>query len=94
MTDWDNYVKVGAINCAEQECGFFNIQGTPTIRVFYPATPTASTPGVTIKLEGHDANTMTTFLTGATMEHVAQAQKAGLFQDKDRDGGVDLRYYK
>ena len=40
IADWTDYVKIAAINCAEQNsCADYNIQGTPTIRAFFPNTP-------------------------------------------------------
>ena len=35
---WNPIVRVAAINCAEQPCDTYQIQGTPTIRIFHPGT--------------------------------------------------------
>ena len=35
--DCRDIVRIGVINCAQQsKCNDFNIDGTPTIRIFYP----------------------------------------------------------
>ena len=33
---WNKWLNIGAINCAQQDCRDFNIQGTPTVRAFGP----------------------------------------------------------
>ena len=33
---WNKWVKIAAINCAQQDCGDYDIRGTPTVRVFGP----------------------------------------------------------
>merc|ERR1711892_48614 len=35
---WSPLVKFAAINCAEQSCDRYQIQGTPTVRLFHPRT--------------------------------------------------------
>ena len=32
---WKNIIAFGAMNCAQQSCDRFSIQGTPTLRLFY-----------------------------------------------------------
>ena len=33
---WKKWLNIAAINCAQQDCRDFNIQGTPTVRGFGP----------------------------------------------------------
>ena len=33
---WNKWLNIAAINCAQQDCRDFNIQGTPTVRAFGP----------------------------------------------------------
>ena len=40
VSDWQDHVKIAAVNCAEQDiCSKYFIRGTPTIRTFVPYTP-------------------------------------------------------
>ena len=82
-------MNVAAVNCAEQECAPFDIRGTPTIKVFYQATPA---PGVGVDINIRDNNDAA-FITGMIMEHLAQAQKAGL-DPRVTEDGADLKYYE
>ena len=33
---WNKWINIAAINCAQQDCKNFSINGTPTVRVFGP----------------------------------------------------------
>jgi len=35
VPSWYNILQFGAVNCAQQSCDRFSIQGTPTLRLFY-----------------------------------------------------------
>ena len=35
VPSWSNILQFGAVNCAQQSCDRFSIQGTPTLRLFY-----------------------------------------------------------
>jgi len=35
---WSPTVRFGAMNCADQSCDVYQVQGTPTIRIFHPGT--------------------------------------------------------
>ena len=36
---WNKWINIAAINCAQQDCKNFSINGTPTVRVFGPRYP-------------------------------------------------------
>jgi len=38
ISAWSPMVKFAAMNCADQSCDKYQVQGTPTIRIFYPHT--------------------------------------------------------
>jgi len=39
IKDWSPLVRVASINCADQSCDRYQIEGTPTTRIFHPNTP-------------------------------------------------------
>jgi len=39
VKSWSPFVKIAAVNCADQSCDRYQISGTPTIRIFNPNTP-------------------------------------------------------
>ena len=51
---WNEWVKLAAINCAQQECQDYNITGTPTVRMFGPryTGPKSGSTGVDIVAHG------------------------------------------
>merc|ERR1712106_69280 len=38
ISAWSPIVKMAAMNCADQSCDKYQIQGTPTVRIFHPKT--------------------------------------------------------